>query len=205
MNRIENPQRIAAIVLAAGSSTRMGRPKMILPWGKTTVIGQVLDVLIEAGLDEILVVTGGSHQEVEKKISERSVQTVFNPVYAAGEMLSTLQCGLSALRDNIQAALIVLGDQPQIEAEVVRSVIAAWRTNPSNLVVPSFQMRRGHPWLVSRPLWRAILDLRPSDTPRDFLNSHAGEILYVPVETGSILQDLDTPEDYKRFNQGEGN
>lgn len=67
----------------------------------------------------------------------------------------------------------------------------------SPLVVPSFQMRRGHPWIVSRALWAEILAMLPPQTPRDFLNAHAKDIQYVEINSPSILADLDTPEDYR--------
>jgi len=190
---------IAAIILAAGQSTRMGSPKMVLPWGKQTVIGQVISVIITGGVDEILVVTGGAREEVENAVKDHPVRLVHNPQFASGEMLSTFQTGLSALGEKVTAALITLGDQPGIEPTVVHSVIQAYKTNHAAIVVPSYQMRRGHPWILDRVLWSAALELREPATLRDFLNQNADLITYLPVETGSILSDLDTPEDYERL------
>ena len=87
---------IGAVVLAAGRSQRMGRPKMILPWGETTVIGQVANVLLAVGVDDVLVVTGGAQNEVEGALTGMPVRTVFNPEFANGEMMHTLQVGLAA-------------------------------------------------------------------------------------------------------------
>jgi molybdenum cofactor cytidylyltransferase len=190
---------IAAIVLAAGQSTRMGSPKMVLPWGKQTVIGQVISVLMTGGVDEILVVTGGAREEVENALKDNPVRLVHNPHFTSGEMLSTFQTGISALGEKVTAALITLGDQPGIEPTVVRSVIQTYQTNHAVIVVPSYQMRRGHPWILDRALWSAALELRKPATLRDFLNQNADLITYLPVETGSILSDLDTPEDYARL------
>ncbi len=117
---------IGAVVLAAGRSQRMGRPKMILPWGETTVIGQVAKVLLAVGVDDVLVVTGGARDEVEGALTGVPVRTVFNPGFANGEMIQTLQVGLVALDRDVDAALVVLGDQPQIEQPVVRSVVTAY-------------------------------------------------------------------------------
>lgn len=194
---------IAAIVLAAGQSRRMGRPKMILPWGNTTVIEQIVMTLARSGLDEILVVTGGARDQVESALERLSpitpVRFIYNPDYSDVEMISSLRVGLSALTDACDAALITLGDQPQIQVEVVRQILAIYRAKPMPIIVPSYQMRRGHPWLVARPVWERLLDLNLPLTLRDFLNSHADLIEYVNVETPSILQDLDTPADYQRF------
>jgi molybdenum cofactor cytidylyltransferase len=194
---------IAAIILAAGLSRRMGQPKMLLPWGKVSVIEHVISVFMAAGVRDIVVVTGGAWQEVEKVIEPYSVRRVHNSDYASGEMLSSLQCGLRALTNEMEAALIGLGDQPQVEARTVRLVCDSFRDRPSGLVVPSFNMRRGHPWLVARSLWGELLNMQPQASPRDFLNRHAAQIQYVETDTSSILADLDTPEDYRRARPGQ--
>jgi molybdenum cofactor cytidylyltransferase len=97
-----------------------------------------------------------------------------------------------------QAALIGLGDQPQVHEKTVRLIYEAFLNSQSRLIVPSFQMKRGHPWLIARPLWDEILDIRPPESPRDFLTRHANEIHYVNVDTQSVLADLDTLEDYEK-------
>jgi molybdenum cofactor cytidylyltransferase len=99
--------------------------------------------------------------------------------------------------DPVQAALIGLGDQPQAQERSIRLVCEAYQQGKSRLVVPSFQMRRGHPWLLARPLWDELLQMKAPESPRNFLNRHAHEIQYVGVDTPSILADLDTPEDYQ--------
>lgn len=190
---------IAAVVLAAGLSRRMGRPKLVLPWGETTVIGQVVDVLLEAGASPVVVVSGGAHAQVEQALLGRPVRLAFNPRFAEDQMIVSLQTGLAELPDSIEATLVALGDQPQIERQVARAVMIEYQTSRAALVVPSYQMRRGHPWLVDRTLWPALIALHPPDTLRDFLSTHAGQIRYLAVETASVLQDLDTPEDYERY------
>ncbi len=97
-----------------------------------------------------------------------------------------------------QAALIVLGDQPQIQAEVVRHLLRRWRETRSAIVIPSYQMRRGHPWLLARSLWQEVMELPAGQTLRDFLNASRENLDYLAVENDSILQDLDTPEEYER-------
>lgn len=190
---------IAAIVLAAGESRRMGRPKMTLPWGQTTVIGQVVGCLHAAGLDDIVVVTGGARTEVETAVSRLPARVVFNPRFAEGEMLLSLQVGLRALDPQCEAALIALGDQPQVEPQIVAGLLAAYVNCRAELIVPSYQMRRGHPWIVSRQLWDSIIALQPPATLRDILEIHRQRIHYWLTDSPSILQDLDTPEDYQRY------
>jgi molybdenum cofactor cytidylyltransferase len=189
---------ITAIVLAAGESKRMGQPKMLMPWATSTVIETVISSIRLAGISDILVVTGGAHQQVEALIG-RSVRTIFNENYKSSEMLGSIQIGLTAIMHETRAALICLGDQPQIREGSVRQICAAFLKDTFPIVVPSYQMHRGHPWLIARSLWDELLDMKPPQTPRDFLQEHADEIKYVEMETPTVIEDLDTPDDYIKF------
>ncbi|MCX6037983.1 MAG: nucleotidyltransferase family protein [Chloroflexi bacterium] len=176
---------ISAILLAAGLSSRMGQPKLLLPWAGRTVLGQVVSTFAAAGMEEIIVVTGGVREQIERLVAELAKDYPVRTVYMA------------ALDSQPRAALIGLGDQPQVREETVRRICAAFVQAKSLLVIPSFQNRRGHPWLVARLLWPKILALPTSTTSRQFLNTYAGQVEYVAADE-SILQDLDTPEDYAR-------
>jgi molybdenum cofactor cytidylyltransferase len=193
---------IAAVVLAAGRSQRMGRPKMTLPWGQTTVIGQVVQTLAQGGVEDIVVVTGGAQEEVEQALAELPPEvprrSAFNRAHAQTEMARSLAVGLSALHPEASAALVVLGDQPQIETGTVQAVVEAYRQTGSDLIVPSYRMRRGHPWLLGRALWPAVAALPDGATLRDLLNAHASQIHYLTLDTPTVLLDLDTPSDYQR-------
>jgi molybdenum cofactor cytidylyltransferase len=194
---------ISAILLAAGESKRMGTPKMLLNWGQETVLGHVISVFGKAGLEDILVVTGAGSAKIEKMVGEMAgafpARSVFNPVYATGDMLSSIQTGLRDLaRKGTEAVIIGLGDQPQVEERTVRAILNSFKSTSQPLIVPTHQRHRGHPWLVGREFWDEILRMGWSQTPRDFLNRHAGEIHYVESGSPSIFADLDTPEDYTR-------
>ena len=195
---------ISAVILAAGKAQRMGQPKMALSWGSTTVIGQVVRTLIEAGVPDILVVTGGYRQEVETALQGLPVRMAYNSRYEEGEMVSSLQIGLVNLPESAEAALVVLGDQPKIQLSVIAALVDLYRSGQPDLVVPSYQMRRGHPWLIARRLWDEVLAWTPERTLRDLLQTHADEIVYLPVDTPSVLMDLDTPADYERERPKEG-
>jgi molybdenum cofactor cytidylyltransferase len=174
---------------------------MLLPWGETTVLGQVIATLAQASLGEIVVITGGARELVEAEAGRLArnfpLRCIHNPAHEMGEMLSSLQCGFSALGEQVGAALVALGDQPQISASAVLKVVAFAANSKANLIVPSYNMRRGHPWLVRRSLWGQILTLTPEQTLRDFLSANAAEIDYVETDA-TILKDLDTPESYQR-------
>ncbi len=208
---------IAAILLAAGLSRRMGRFKLTLPWGETTVIGQVVGTLQAAGLDQIVVVTGHRADEVRAALAGTSASLVHNPDYAAGEMLSSIQAGLRAVdlsaagADRLSgvnggsaasdatpppAVLLCLGDQPQMETATVQAVLAAGAGDGwSRIVIPSYRMRAGHPILLPRWLWPEILAC--TGTLRDVMAAHRdADTRYLTLDTPTILADLDTPADY---------
>jgi molybdenum cofactor cytidylyltransferase len=190
-------EKIAAIVLAAGLSSRMQTPKMVLPWGDRTIIAHVVGQLVKAGIEDVVVVTGGTRLAVEEALKTERVRIVFNPVFANGEMLNSLQVGIRALPEEATAFLMALGDQPQMDSATIAEILAAYPSRTENLIIPSYQMRRGHPWLVGRDLWDEILSLTPPDTLRTFLNRRSEQIQYISVNSASILQDLDTPEEYR--------
>lgn len=191
--------RIAAIVLAAGLSTRMGgRPKPLLPFGDGTVVERILTVLAECPIHKVIAVTGHERQAVQAHLSRWQVRTVHNPDYASGEMLSSVQVGLQSISTEADAALIVLSDQPALERQVVTAVIAAFWDRLGSIIIPSFEMKRGHPILIGRKHWGAILELSEGQTLRDHMRTLGTEIYHVPVNTGSILRDMDTPDEYQR-------
>jgi len=189
---------ITAIILAAGESKRMGEPKMLLPWGRSTVLQTVVSTFQAAGVDEVLVVTGAGREQVEMLIG-RSVQTAFNAGYAQGEMLSSIHVGLAAKMREANAALIGLGDQPQVQLKTVQRLLQARIQTGASIIVPSHQKHRGHPWLVARPHWEEILAMQAPQTMRDFFKAHAREIVYIEVDNPSVLADLDTPDDYLKY------
>jgi molybdenum cofactor cytidylyltransferase len=184
---------ISAVILAAGKSTRMGQQKLLLPWGNTTVLGKVIETLQAAGVEDITLVTNST---TAAQLTNHKLPITINN---GGEMLESIQLGLQAQKPTTEAALICLGDQPQVEEKSARSVCDAFRENQSGIVVPSYQMRRGHPWLIAREFWDEVLQLRAPESMRDFLNARKNDIFYVDHDSPNILQDLDTPEDYLKY------
>jgi len=191
----------SAIVLAAGLSRRMGTNKLLLPFGEHTVLAQVVSVLQACPLAEIVIVTGHEREKIEASLGRHGAKCgglrfVYNPNFAAGDMLSSIQAGLRAMRSDCDAALIVLGDQPQIEQRIVEQVIAAHA--PGTVIIPSFNRRGGHPILIDHACWGEILALPLDASLRELLRAHPDWPRYIEVDTESILRDMDTPEDYRR-------
>jgi molybdenum cofactor cytidylyltransferase len=193
----DQPDPVAGIILAAGLSTRMGRFKLTLPWESTTVIGRVLETLTEAGLSDIVVVTGHRADEIAGALEGRAIRIAHNPGYRTGEMLASLQVGLRAMRSDTQAALLCLGDQPQMEVGTARAVLQAGRAGRwQPIVIPSYAGRAGHPILLPRRFWDAVRET--TGTLRDLIRGHAKEVRYIETGTATVLADLDTPHDYDR-------
>ena len=189
---------ISAIVLAAGESKRMGKPKINLPWRELSILGQIIQVLDESGVDEIITVIGSSEPtDLPGKLSAQ-LKLIRNPHPEETEMLVSLKIGMGILNPRSEAFLVVLGDQPQIKVEVVRDLLFEYTNKDCELLIPSYNQRRGHPWIVGCKLWKEIHALDATSTLRDFIAGHQPSIHYLVVDTNSILKDIDTPEDYSR-------
>jgi molybdenum cofactor cytidylyltransferase len=125
------------------------------------------------------------------------VRTVFNPKFAQAEMARSVQAGLDALPDDTLAALIVLGDQPQLRPEVIAALLQRWRETQAPVVAPFYQGQRGNPVLLDRSVWPLVQALPDSANPREIFQA-AGRMEHVDLDDDTILRDLDTPEDYAR-------
>lgn len=192
-------RKIAGILLAAGLSTRMGQPKMLLPWKGNTVIGHLLEKIALCPVDEIILVYGANQDEILKAAVTYPVRTVFNPEFSNGSMLVSLQAGLRQISHAMGAFLVILGDQPAISPDTIKSMIGLYGSSPEKLIIPSYKMHRGHPWLIDISLKDEILALQEPQTLRDFLKKHEAEINYLVVNDPYVLEDMDTPEDYQRL------
>jgi molybdenum cofactor cytidylyltransferase len=190
------PLKLGAIVLAAGLSSRMGVQKLLLPWKGKTVIETVVDTLIHSRVNEIVVVTGRDAEQMAISLKSKPVQIIYNPDFADGNMVTSLRSGLKALRNRVDAILMVLADQPQMMESTVKLILDEWNQFPNSLCIPSYQMHLGHPWVIPARLWDNLTSLDSHQTMRDFIRINAKEIRYVVVGTPTILKDLDTPEDY---------
>lgn len=186
---------IAAILLAAGKSQRMGSCKQLLPLGGTTVIGRCLDTLLKGGVSEIVVVISEAGQSVAEAVSSCPVSIVVNPD-AGGDMASSIRAGRDALSSAANAVLICLCDYPLVSAATIADLIGQHQSQPGRIVIPCCEGKRGHPLLFPRTL---LNRLAPGMILRDLVGGHAQQISHIETGDPGILIDMDTPEDYRRI------
>ncbi len=197
---MNDPKGVAGIILAAGLSSRMGQSKMLLPWGSITILGTVINNIFLANISPITVVVGAEKEKITNWLNTFSIPTraVYNPEFTNGLMLKSIQVAINNQDPSTKAVLVALGDQPQIKTEVVQDLASIYIKTKAKILIPSFKNRRGHPWIVDRILWPEILKLSEQQSMREFFSAHNESILHVPVNTSSVLADIDTPEDYQK-------
>lgn len=185
------------IVLAAGSSTRMGTQKLLLPYREGTMIGTVVKQVLSSNVDQVMVVLGADHQEIRKALKGNPVEFCHNREHTRG-MLSSVMCGIRSLPEDANAALVFLGDQPEISPEVTNAVIEAYNEDIKGIVIPVHHHRRGHPLLVDLKYRREIDRLDLEKGLRSLMHLFPEDVLEVEVEEPGILVDIDTRDDYSR-------
>jgi molybdenum cofactor cytidylyltransferase len=189
---------IWALILAAGESKRMGRSKQLLPFENKTILETVIDHITQSAVDQILTVLGAQHKEIEKVIKDLPVKSVYNPNFKEG-MLSSAQKGFVSIPEKAEAVLVFLGDQPRIPSSVIDQVITAYHSSEKGIVVPVYDKNRGHPVLISTKYREEVTHLDPEIGLRELIHNHPEDILEVQVDTSAIIEDIDTPDDYKNL------
>lgn len=186
---------IWAIVLAAGESKRMGSPKMILPFGDSTIIRTVVSNIFSSEVRHIMIVLGAERDHIRTALEGMPVKYCYNSEYRDG-MLSSVKCGIMNLPDDYRAVLVFPGDQPTIDHTVLNLVINTYIEIKKGIVVPVYKGRRGHPLLADRKYRDEILGLDGPDGLRGLARQHPDDVVEVATESLSILRDIDTREDY---------
>jgi molybdenum cofactor cytidylyltransferase len=188
---------VAAVILAAGTSSRLGRPKQLLVFRGRPLLQHVVDSAYEAGVDEIVVVLGHAASEVESMLAlPTNARVCINPLFAHGQSTS-LHAGIDLLSDDIDAALVLLGDQPGVSADIVRAVATA---APASITRARYSGSPGHPVRFAREVWPALNETRGDTGARDLLMSGVYNVVYVDIE-GDPPPDVDTWDDYTRLSE----
>ncbi|HEX8457297.1 MAG TPA: nucleotidyltransferase family protein [Pyrinomonadaceae bacterium] len=208
---IPHPFPVAAVLLAAGRSRRMGAFKPLLPFGAHTVVETCVRNLLAAGACEVVVVVGHRGEEVRARLSHLPVRFALN-LEAESEMGVSIARGVEALREGntgegaagretaADAVLIALADHPAAGSTEIAEVIGAHRRTGARFVVPVWEGRGGHPVLVSLELRASLLRLDEAGGLRALLRAHASEVLRLPVASPFVARDMDTWEDYRALH-----
>ena len=184
---------------AAGGSRRLGRPKQLEPWGSTTLLGHVIDLVESFPVDETWVVVGADLDRVVNEIGPRPVGIIQNPDWETG-LASSLRVGLDALTQLSKAdgALVFLGDQPVVRADVVTALIEKHRRSKAMAIVPKYRYSQGNPVLIDRALWPRLMSLEGDQGAQRLLQAHSEWVEEVWFDS-LPPRDIDTQADVEEL------
>jgi CTP:molybdopterin cytidylyltransferase MocA len=191
------PTMVVGVILAAGASSRMGRPKALLPLGGDTFVTRVCRTLLEAGVDDVVVVAGAEHEAIAAAVGSAGLQArvVENPRPAEGQLSSVLAGLAVADRPGVDAVLVHLVDAPLVRPDTVRAVLDAFFTTHAPVVRPEVGGRHGHPVLFARRVFDDLRRADPAVGAQAVVRAHAAGICDVRVDDDGACRDFDTPED----------
>ena len=186
---------VTGLVLAAGGSRRLGRPKQLLPYGRATLLDHVLDTARSCSFDQLLCVIGGAAGDVRSTVELGGVDVVENPDFGEG-CSSSIAAALHAVDSRCDVLVLMLGDQPGVTAEAVRKLLAGRGDAP--IAVCAYSDGRGHPLAFSRSLFPELESLHGDKAVWKLLDRHEAVAAEVPVD-GAIPRDVDTWADYTQI------
>ncbi len=197
---------IVAVILSAGESSRMGRPKALLPIDGVRFVEKIVAALKSTDVGSIIVVLGHNAEEIRQKISDLPVTILINHDYKQGQ-LSSLQAAIRHLESSskgssVDGILVHLVDHPYISAGLVNLMIDRFHETKKLIVVPRFQGRRGHPVIFARALFSELLAAGLDQGAKPVVHAHRDETLEIDTEDRGVLIDIDTPEEYRQHIKG---
>ncbi|MCS6885665.1 MAG: nucleotidyltransferase family protein [Acidobacteriota bacterium] len=191
---------ISAILLAAGRSTRLGRPKQLLSLGHTNIINACILNIRSAGINSITVVTGYEAEKIEAVLEDVSIAR--NSDYLQG-MISSIKAGIAAQPASVEAALLALCDQPHVSATLISQLLDRYKLTKCSVVKPRYLGQSGHPIVLNRSVFPNILSLGTGERLDLLLKRY--DVQYVDTDEVAVVEDIDTEEDYlsllKRLKQ----
>ena len=185
---------VAAIILSAGKSERMGSPKALLRYRGMSFLSTILAAIASARIEPVIVVAGHHYDLISQVFP--NLQIVFNPDYEKG-MSTSVQAGIRALPAGLDGAAVFLVDHPLIDRQTIDALTS--RLEPGHIVVPVHDGRRGHPVIFASDLFGEILDLTPDQGLNTVVKRQPERVVEVFVENPGVLRDIDTPEQFARL------
>jgi len=193
---IDKERMISAILLGAGESKRMGKNKLLLPWGKKTIFEHCLQTLLRSEVKEVIIVINDRLKEFIRPIHAQKIKVVINPHYKRG-MSTSIRRGVQAIAPGSEGVLIALGDQPFIKTRTINAMIKAFAQGRKGILIPSFRGKRGNPVIFHRRFRRELLELKGDVGGKSIIKNHPGEILDIPLKSEGVVKDIDLWEDYR--------
>lgn len=190
--------RIAGVILAAGSSERLGCPKQLLSWEGKPFVRQVAMNALEADLSPVIVVTGAHHQEVEEVLSDLPVEIVYNPDWEKG-MSTTMKAGLRMLPEGCDGVMLLLSDQPQASLHLIRGLVEFRIRHHAPITAPQVGGQRGNPVLFGRETFDALMKITGDVGGRPLFKAY--DVDWLPWIDARILMDVDTEEDLEALKR----
>lgn len=193
---------IPGIILAAGHSSRMGRPKALLAMGQSeTFLSRVTRTLRDGGVEEVIVVVGADAGRIREAMAQEKMpaRAVENPDYEQGQVTSLIAALRTIDRPGVTAALVTLIDVPLVAAATVQTLLREYRAGTALIVRPASKGRHGHPVIFDRALFDELRRANPKEGAKEVVRAHSAEVLNVEVEDEGAFTDIDTPEDYERW------
>jgi molybdenum cofactor cytidylyltransferase len=187
---------ITGIILAAGSSSRMGRNKLLLKYGNHTVIEEAATQMLNSKADNILVITGHEKANIEKLLSQfppDRLKIIYNRIYKSGRAES-IKCALRSLDRQTDAALFMVADKPGVSAELIDRSIDKFRESTPSILYVRTPIGRGHPIIFARSMFDELLALEGDTIGNDLVTRHGHEV--VELDDSEIQVDIDTEDDY---------
>jgi molybdenum cofactor cytidylyltransferase len=196
---------IAAIVLSAGESSRMGKPKALLRIRGKTFIEQIISAFRATKVGEIIVVLGHNAEELKPKIDPLSVTVVLNPDYRKGQLSSLIAAiqRLQAESAKVDGVLVHLVDHPFINPAVINDMIDRFYESNRLIVIPTYKGKRGHPVLLSSQLFPELLSTPLDQGANAVVRAHRQETLELETEDEGVIMDIDTPNEYRQYIGGQ--
>jgi len=194
---------IVAVVLSAGESSRMGRPKALLPIDGQTFIERIVGALKKSSVAKVMVVLGHNADEMTPRLEHLPVEILVNPDYKLGQ-LSSLQVAVRRLErePDCDAMLVHLVDHPYVNTKLVQTMIKRYEDTGKLIVVPRYNRKRGHPVIFSRKLFAELLAAPVDQGAKAVVNAHRDDTLEIDTEDEGVTVDIDTPELYRRHVKG---
>ncbi len=188
--------KIAALILAAGSSKRMGETKQLMKFGSSTLLGTVVQNVVTSSVDEVFCVLGAKASEIEKSIAPYRSSIIINQHYRNG-LGTSIAKGVEVLEHkDCQAVLIILGDQPLVGKEYLNSIVTAFHDNPSHIIATKYHHQLGVPALFPRKYFPGLLALEGDKGAKEFLKDQKDQVITLDHDR---LMDVDTPKDYQEL------